>query len=51
MNGVGNELWIQGFFDGYHGVEHVAGKGDDYDSGYARGYATAEAESALASEF
>jgi hypothetical protein len=47
MNGIGNEMWVQGFSDGYAGIPHVDGKGEDYDDGYSRGYATSETESAL----
>lgn len=44
MTNEGNAMWNQGFMDGYNGVQHVPGKGQDYDDGYARGYATTQVE-------
>jgi hypothetical protein len=46
MNSEGNKAFNDGFFDGYNGVPHVDGKGQDYDDGYSRGYATAQQEDA-----
>lgn len=37
----------RGYFDGYNGNPHTEGRGQDYDSGYAAGYAAAEQESAM----
>ena len=41
-----NKGWVDGFFDGYNGVPHEHGKGEDYDNGYNRGYSTAQVHDA-----
>lgn len=42
MSYESSKAWVDGFFDGYNGVLHQAGKGEDYDNGYSRGYETAQ---------